>query len=201
MRETYYAMQVSAPGRLEYVEKAKPAPSVGEVLIAVEACGICGADASDIERSSMANRVPGHEVVGRIIDIGEEVAGSWQIGQRVGVGRLGEHCNYCGQCRQGRFELCENQPVVGATVDGGYAQMMIARATGLVSIPEELDAEEAAPLLCAGLATFNAVRKSGAQPGDTIAVLGIGGLGHMAIQYAQRMGFRVVALGRGKSVV
>jgi alcohol dehydrogenase len=116
------------------------------------------------------------------------------------VGRLGGHCNECAQCRQGHFQLCQNQPFVGASCDGGYAEMMLARATGLVSIPDGLDSEEAAPILCAGIATFNALKKCGAQAGDIVAILGIGGLGHMALQYARRMGFKVVAVGRGSDI-
>lgn len=122
------------------------------------------------------------------------------MGQRVGVGRLGGYCNECPQCRQGQFQLCQNQPFVGASCDGGYAEMMLARGTGLVSIPDELNSEEAAPILCAGIATFNALKKSGAEAGDLVAVLGIGGLGHMALQYANKMGFKVVALGRGQDI-
>lgn len=125
-------------------------------------------------RRSTRPRVPGHEVVGRVIALGTGVPALWRIGQRVGVGRLGGHCNACAQCRQGRFQLCRNQPVVGATCDGGYAEMMLARGTGLVAIPEELDAHEAAPLLCAGIATFNALRKCGAGPGGRMVVLGGG---------------------------
>lgn len=203
MKTTYRAMQVTHPGTLELVERQTPVPDAGEVLIEVEACGVCGADAADIEGADPAlqpPRVPGHEVVGRIAVLGAGVPSIWKTGQRVGVGRLGGHCNECAQCRQGRFQLCQNQPFVGSTRDGGYAEMMLARHTGLVSIPDELDAEEAAPILCAGLATFNALKKSGAQAGDTVAVLGIGGLGHMALQYARRMGFKVVAVGRGHDI-
>lgn len=203
MKQTYRAMQVSRPGVLELVERPTPAPGIGEVLIAVEACGICGADVGDIEGADPAlqpPRVPGHEVVGRIVALGEHTPAIWKVGQRVGIGRLGGHCNECPQCRQGRFQLCQNQPFVGASRDGGYAEMMLARATGLVSIPEQLDAEEAAPILCAGIATFNALKKSGAQAGDTVAILGIGGLGHMALQYARRMGFKVVGIGRGSDI-
>lgn len=203
MTQTYRAMQVTVPGVLDLVERETPKPGNGEVLIAVEACGICGADASDIENVDPAlqpPRVPGHEVVGRIVAIGENVPAIWEIGQRVGVGRKGGHCLECPQCRAGRFHLCPNQPIVGASCDGGYAEMMIARATGLVSIPEELSSEEAAPILCAGIATFNALKKSGAEAGDTVAILGIGGLGHMAVQYARKMGFRVVAIGRGQDI-
>ncbi|WP_414439522.1 alcohol dehydrogenase catalytic domain-containing protein [Burkholderia sp. 22PA0106] len=203
MKPTYRAMQASAPGRLEWVERAMPAPPPDEVLIEVEACGVCGADAADIERADPAltpPRVPGHEVVGRIAALGAGVPPIWRLGQRVGVGRLGGHCLICPACRRGQFQLCANQPFVGASRDGGYAEMMLARATGLVAIPDELASEEAAPILCAGIATFNALKKCGAQAGDTVAVLGIGGLGHMALQYARRMGFRVVAVGRGASI-
>lgn len=203
MKTAYRAMQVTRPGVLELVERPTPVPGVGEVLIAVEACGVCGADANDIERADPAlqpPRVPGHEVVGRIAALGEHTPTIWKVGQRVGVGRMGGHCNECVQCRQGRFQLCLNQPITGATRDGGYAEMMLARATGLVSIPDELDAEEAAPILCAGIATFNALRKCGAHAGDTVAILGIGGLGHMALQYARRMGFKVIAIGRGRDI-
>jgi alcohol dehydrogenase len=144
--------------------------------------------------------VPGHEVIGRIAALGAGTPSIWKVDQRVGIGRLGGHCNECVQCRQGEFQLCLNQPVVGSSCDGGYAEMMIARATALVSIPDELNSEEAAPLLCAGLATFNALKKSGAEAGDTVVVQGIGGLGHLALQYARKMGFRVVALGRGEDI-
>jgi alcohol dehydrogenase len=203
MKKTYRAMQATAPGTLELVERETPAPGSGEVLIAVEACGICGADAGDIEGADPSRRpprVPGHEVVGRIVAVGEGVASIWKPGQRVGVGRLGGHCNECAQCREGRFNLCRNQPFVGTSCDGGYAEMMVARGTGLVSIPDELSSEEAAPILCAGIATFNALKKSGAEAGDLVAVLGIGGLGHMALQYARKMGFRVAAVGRGQDI-
>jgi alcohol dehydrogenase len=201
MPGTHRAFVVTAPGRLELIERETPAPGAGKVLIAVEACGLCGADANDIERSEgLWPRVPGHEVVGRIVALGAGVPTIWREGQRVGIGRLGGHCNECAQCRQGKFQLCRQQDFVGSTCDGGYAEMMVARATGLVAIPEELSSEEAAPILCAGIATFNALKKSGAEAGDTVAILGIGGLGHMAVQYAGRMGFRVVAIGRGADI-
>lgn len=203
MTRSYRVAQVSKAGTLEMAERAIPSPGAGEVLIAVEACGICGADAADIDRADSAMRqprVPGHEVVGRIAALGAGTPSIWEVGQRVGVGRLGGHCNECVQCRQGEFQHCLNQPVVGSSCDGGYAEMMIARVTGLVSIPDELDSEAAAPLLCAGLATFNALKKSGAEAGDTVVVQGIGGLGHLAVQYARKMGFRVVAVGRGVDI-
>lgn len=200
---TYRAMQISQPGVLELVTRATPQPGTGEVLIQVEACGICGADAADIDNANPAvqpPRVPGHEVVGRIVALGAQTPAIWRVGQRVGVGRLGGHCNACVQCRRGQFQLCQNQPFVGASCDGGYAEMMLARASGLVLIPDELEPEDAAPILCAGVATFNALKKSGARAGDTVAILGIGGLGHMALQYARHMGFRVIALGRGDEI-
>jgi alcohol dehydrogenase len=193
-------MQVTTPGVLELVERPTPEPGPGQVLIEVEACGVCGADANDIEGAKpglQPPRVPGHEVVGRIAALGSGAPSIWKVGQRVGVGRLGGPCHECVPCRRGEFHLCRNQPVVGATCDGGYAEMMLARATGLVSIPDELASAEAAPILCAGLATFNALKKSGAEAGDLVAVFGIGGLGHMALQYARRMGFKVAAVGRG----
>lgn len=201
MTETYRAVQVTAPGRLELVERTVPEPEAGQVLIAVEACGVCGADRGDIENADpAARRVPGHEVVGRIAALGANVSAIWKVGQRVGVGRFGGPCLECPACRSGRLQLCRNQPVMGASCDGGYAERMIARATGLVAIPEALSSEVAAPILCAGIATFNGLKASGADAGDTVAVLGIGGLGHMALQYARRMGFRVVAIGRGQDI-
>lgn len=203
MTRFYRVAQVSKAGTLEIAERETLSPGAREVLISIEACGVCGADAADIDRADPAMqppRVPGHEVVGRIAALGAGTPSIWKVGQRVGVGRLGGHCNECEQCRRGEFQLCLDQPVVGASCDGGYAELMIARATGLVSIPDELNSEEAAPLLCAGLATFNALKKSGAEAGDTVVVQGIGGLGHLAVQYARKMGFRVVAVGRGEDI-
>jgi alcohol dehydrogenase len=200
---TFQAMQVIRPGVLARVELAVPAPQPGEVLLRVEACGICGADAATIEGTQpglQLPRIPGHEVIGRIVAVGPGVSPRFPIGMRVGVGRLGGPCLACDQCRQGQFVLCQDQPVIGATHDGGYAEMMIARATGLVAVPDALTAEEAAPPLCAGIATFNAFRKSGALAGDLVAVQGMGGLGHLAVQYARKMGFRTVAIGRGDNI-
>src|SRR5699024_1004022 len=146
----------------------------GEVFIAVEACGICGADVADIDRADPAQlpRIPGHEVVGRIIAVGAGIPAIWQVGQRVGVGRLGGPCNEYAQCRQVHVQLSENQPMLGAAQDGGYVEMMLARATGLVSIPEGLTSENALTLLCAGIAIVNALKQCGAVAGDTVAVLG-----------------------------
>lgn len=200
---TYKAMQVTTAGTLQRVELPIPTPQAGEVLLRVEACGICGADAGVIEgmeKNTRYPRTPGHEVIGTVVAVGPGVSSAISEGMRVGVGRLGGHCNECEQCRRGNFNLCSDQPVVGSSQDGGYAEMMIARATGLVMIPDELKSEEAAPLLCAGIATFNALLKSGAEAGDTVVVQGIGGLGHLALQYARKMGFRVIAVGRGEHI-
>lgn len=196
---TYLAAQATTPGQLELVRRPVVRPNAEEVLIRVEACGMCGADVADIERpATWAGRptVPGHEVVGRIILTGSATPASWQVGQRVGVGRLGGHCGICIQCRRGQFQLCTDRSFVGSTTDGGYAEYLLAKSSGLIAIPEKLTSMEAAPLLCAGVATFNAVKKSGAEPGDLVAIAGIGGLGHMAVQYARKMGFETVALGR-----
>lgn len=198
----YGAMESAGPGLLRWSRRPRPTPADDEVLLQVEACGMCGADVSDIARpdASHQRRVPGHEVIGRIIDRGSNVPARLRLGQRVGVGRLGGHCNTCSYCRQGRFALCTDQKVLGVSQDGGYAELMLATSTGLVSIPDELESTAAAPILCAGLATFNALRRCGAAPGDTVAIHGVGGLGHMAIQYARRMGFRVIAVGRGGDI-
>lgn len=203
MTNTYTAMQVTRPGQLERVEKPLPTPGPGEVLIKVEACGICGADSGVIEGLEKGvdyPRVPGHEVVGTIVRVSDALPAYLKPGQRVGVGRLGGHCHACEQCRLGHFNLCQNQPVTGSSRDGGYAEYMLARATGLVTIPDDLTSVEAAPLLCAGIATFNALRKSHARAGDTVVIQGVGGLGHLALQYARKMGFRVVAVGRGDDI-
>jgi propanol-preferring alcohol dehydrogenase len=196
---TYRAVQATAPGTLELIELPIPDPPAGAVRVRVEACGICHTDAATVEAAFPVTfpRVPGHEVVGRIEAVGDGVPGNWTVGQRVGVGFLAGPCGACGPCRHGNLVACENQAMTGVDVDGGWAEMLIAQASGLISIPDELDAVEAAPLLCAGLTTFAALRKSGARPGDTVAVLGVGGLGHLGVQYARRMGFRVVAIARG----
>ncbi|WP_336995877.1 alcohol dehydrogenase [Leclercia sp. UBA7405] len=203
MKETYKAIQVTHPGLLEMVERELPNPGPGEVLIKVEACGICGADAGAIEgleKGVQYPRVPGHEVVGTIYKAADPLPAWLKPGQRVGIGRLGGHCNACEQCRLGYFNLCQNQPVTGSSRDGGYAEYMLARMTGLVAIPDDLSSVEAAPLLCAGIATFNALKKSHAQAGDTVVIQGMGGLGHLAVQYARKMGFLVIAVGRGDDI-
>jgi propanol-preferring alcohol dehydrogenase len=196
--ETYRAVQATAPGRLALTDLPLAHPGAGHVRVRVEACGICHSDAATVEGGLPIDfpRVPGHEVVGRIDAVGDGVTG-WVVGQRVGVGFLAGHCGQCARCRRGDFVNCEQQPYTGIHADGGYAEVLIARASGLVAIPDELDSLEAAPLLCAGLTTFNALRDSAARPGDLVAVLGIGGLGHLGVQYARRMGFQVAAIARG----
>jgi alcohol dehydrogenase, propanol-preferring len=195
---TYRAVQAVAPGRLELVRKPIREPGPGEVRVRVEACGVCHSDAGTVEGVFPIDwpRVPGHEAVGRVDALGAHVQG-WTVGQRVGVGFLGGFCGYCEFCRAGDLVNCRNQEFTGIHRDGGYAEMLIARASGLVSIPDELSSVAAAPLLCAGLTTFSALRDSPAKPGDLVAVLGIGGLGHLGVQYARRMGFEVAAIGRG----
>jgi propanol-preferring alcohol dehydrogenase len=175
-------------------------PGPGQVRIRVEASGVCHSDAGTVEGSFPINwpRVPGHEVVGRIDALGSGVQG-WMVGQRVGVGFLGGSCGYCEFCRNGDLVNCGNQEFTGIHSDGGYAEVMIAKATGLVRIPDDLSSADAAPLLCAGLTTFNALRNAPAKAGDLVAVLGIGGLGHLAVQYARHMGFEVAAIARGSN--
>ena len=173
-------------------------PGPGHVRIRIEACGVCHSDSGTVEGVFPINwpRVPGHEVVGRIDALGSGVQG-WAVGQRVGVGFLGGSCGYCEFCRNGDLVNCQNQEYTGIHHDGGYAEVMIAKASGLMSIPDELSSADAAPLLCAGLTTFNALRNAPAKAGDLVAVLGIGGLGHLGVQYARRMGFEVAAIARG----
>ncbi|MDB5395517.1 MAG: alcohol dehydrogenase [Rhodospirillales bacterium] len=195
---TYRAMQAVGPGRLELTEKALQTPGPGEVRIRVEACGVCHSDSGTVEGLFPIDwpRVPGHEVVGRIDSLGVGVQG-WAVGQRVGVGFLGGSCGHCEFCRNGDLVNCQNQEYTGIHHDGGYAEVMIAKANGLVSIPDDLSSVDAAPLLCAGLTTFSALRNAPAKAGDLVAVLGIGGLGHLGVQYARHMGFEVAAIARG----
>src|SRR6516164_2461020 len=198
MSTKYKAVQVTKPGKLEIVEKAITEPASEQVRIRVEACGVCHSDSGTVEGLFPISwpRVPGHEAVGRIDALGSGVQG-WAVGQRVGVGFLAGSCGYCEFCRNGDVVNCRNQEFTGIHSDGGYAEMMIAKASGLMSIPDSFSSAAAAPLLCAGLTTFNALRNGPAKAGDLVAVLGIGGLGHLAVQYARRMGFEVAAIGRG----
>src|SRR6202047_4061489 len=195
---TYKAVQAISPGRLELVEKPLKAPGPDQVRIRVEACGVCHSDSATVEGILPIQwpRVPGHEAVGRIDAIGEDVQG-WALGQRVGVGFLGGNCGYCEYCRDGDLVNCKNQSYTGVQQDGGYAEAMIAKASSLISVPDDLSSVDAAPLLCAGLTTFSALRNSPARAGDLVAILGVGGLGHLGVQYARHMGFEVVAIDRG----
>ena len=197
---TYQAVQAVAPGRLELVRKPIRDPGPGEVRIRVEACGVCHSDSGTVEGLFPINwpRVPGHELVGRIDALGSGVQG-WVVGQRVGVGFLGGSCGYCEFCRNGDLVNCRNQEYTGIHHDGGYAEVMIAKASGLMSIPDSLSSVDAAPLLCAGLTTFSALRNAPAKAGELVAVVGIGGLGHLGVQYARHMGFEVAAIARGST--
>lgn len=199
--EKMRAVQVSRPnGPLELVERDIPEPGAGAVRIKVEACGICHSDSFTKEGTFPGieyPRVPGHEVAGVVDAVGEGVAG-WASGQRVAVGWHGGHCGHCDSCRRGDFVTCRVAPrIPGISYDGGYADYMIAPAGAVASVPDELSAVEAGPLMCAGITTFNALRNSGARPGDVVAILGIGGLGHLGVQFAAKMGFRTVAIARG----
>jgi len=195
------AVQVARPnGPFEIVEREIPEPGAGSVRIKVEACGVCHSDAVTKEGAwpgIQYPRVPGHEIAGIVDAIGQGVAG-WTQGQRVGVGWHGGHCGHCDSCRRGDFVTCQIAPQTpGISYDGGYADYMIAPAAALARIPDGLSAVEAAPLMCAGVTTYNSLRNSGARPGDLVAILGIGGLGHLGVQFAAKMGFKTVAVARG----
>jgi D-arabinose 1-dehydrogenase-like Zn-dependent alcohol dehydrogenase len=194
------AVQVSKPGgAFEIVERPIPQPERDQVRIKVEACGICHSDQLVKEGywpGIQYPRVPGHEIAGRIDAIGPDVT-LWKPGQRVGVGWHGGHCFECEPCRRGDFVNCKFEKITGIHFDGGYQEYMIIGAEAVAAIPDDLPADEAGPLLCAGITVFNVLRNSGARAGDTVAVQGIGGLGHLGIQYARQMGFRTVAIGRG----
>src|ERR1019366_2044492 len=195
------AMQIGKPGgNFELVERNIPEPARNQVRIKVEACGICHSDALVKEGhwpGIQYPRIPGHEIAGRIDAVGADVA-NWKPGQRVGVGWHGGHCFTCDPCRRGDFINCPNEKITGISHDGGYAEYVVTSAEAVAAIPDDLPAAEAAPLLCAGITVFNALRNSGARAGDLVAVQGIGGLGHLGIQYARQMGFRTFAIGRGK---
>jgi D-arabinose 1-dehydrogenase-like Zn-dependent alcohol dehydrogenase len=195
------AVQVSQPGgEWELVKREIPEPGPGQVRIKVEACGICHSDMfvkDGLWPGLRYPRIPGHEVAGRIDKTGPTVTG-WKQGQRVGVGWYGGHCGQCESCRRGDFVLCGSGQVCGISYDGGWADYLVVPAEAVASLPDELSAEEAAPLLCAGITTFNSLRNSGALAGDVVAVQGIGGLGHLGVQFSSKLGFRTVAIGRGK---
>jgi len=194
------AVQVSRPGgNFEVVERPIPEPARGQIRIKVEACGICHSDALVKEGhwpGLQYPRVPGHEIAGRIDAVGPDIT-LWKTGDRVGVGWHGGHCFVCDPCRRGDFVNCRNMKITALTFDGGYQEFMVVNAEAVAAIPDDLSAPEAAPLLCAGITVYNALRNSGARAGDTVAVQGIGGLGHLGVQYARRMGFRTIAIGRG----
>lgn len=198
---TMQAVQVAkAGGALELVARALPEPPERHVRIRVQACGVCHSDAvtkDGLRPDLRYPRVPGHEIAGVIDKLGAGVEG-WQSGQRVGVGWHGGHCGRCENCRRGDFVLCRSGLVPGISYDGGYAQYMVAPQEALALIPDDLADVDAAPLLCAGITTFNALRNSGARAGDVVAILGIGGLGHLGVQFAHKMGFLTVAIARGQ---
>src|SRR6266849_2924320 len=194
------AVQVSKPGGdFELIERDIPEPGPGQVRIKVEACGVCHSD-SVVKEGYWPGikypRVPGHEIAGVIDATGVGVT-SWKQGQRVGVGWHGGHCFKCDPCRRGDFNMCKNEKICGIAYDGGYQEYMIAPEEAVAALPEGISADEAAPLLCAGITTFNALRNAGARSGDVVAVHGLGGLGHLGVQFANKMGFHTVAIARG----
>jgi D-arabinose 1-dehydrogenase-like Zn-dependent alcohol dehydrogenase len=192
-------MQVTRAGSLELVERDLPEPGPGEVRVRVEACGVCHSDSFTVEGQWPGlefPRIPGHEIAGVIDALGPGVVG-WRIGQRVGVGWFGGHCGHCEPCRRGWLTDCRNLRIPGISYDGGYAEAMVAPADALAAMPDDLGAADAAPLLCAGVTTFNALRRSEAMPGDVVAILGMGGLGHLGVQFANKLGYRTVAIARG----
>ncbi|PYX31170.1 MAG: alcohol dehydrogenase [Acidobacteria bacterium] len=195
------AVQISKPGgNFELVERNIPDPGRAQVRIKIEACGICHSDVlvkEGLFPGIQYPRVPGHEIAGRIDAAGADVT-NWKPGQRVGVGWHGGHCFTCEFCRRGDFILCRNEKITAIHFDGGYADYVVVPAEAVAAIPDDLPAAEAAPLMCAGITVFNSLRNAGARSGDLVAVLGIGGLGHLGIQYARQMGFRTVAIGRGQ---
>lgn len=198
---TMRAAQISRPkGPIELVERPIPEPAAGAVRVKVEACGVCHSD-SMVKEGLFPGipypRIPGHEVSGVIDKLGAGVKG-WTVGQRVGVGWNGGYCTYCEPCRRGEFFACKNGETTGISFDGGYAEYMVAPASALALMPEGMPSVDAAPLMCAGITTFNALRNSGARPGDLVAIFGLGGLGHLGVQYAAKMGFHTVAIARGQ---
>jgi alcohol dehydrogenase, propanol-preferring len=199
MMSTYRAYQVTGQREFELVEREVVRPKPEHVRFRTHSCGVCHSDTLGVEgmRDDPTQPiVPGHEVVGVIDAVGEGVT-AWQVGDRVGLGFLGGHCGACQWCRRGDFVNCENQPQPGTTADGGYAEVVYARANGLVRVPDVLSSVHASPLLCAGITTYNALRKLDAEPGALVGIQGIGGLGHLGIQYASKLGYRVAAIARG----
>jgi D-arabinose 1-dehydrogenase-like Zn-dependent alcohol dehydrogenase len=200
MTTTMKAAQMRKPGgEWEVVERAIPEPGPGHVRVKVEACGMCHSDVfvkEGLWPGLQYPRVPGHEVAGHIDAVGDNVR-AWRLGQRVGVGWHGGHCFVCEQCQRGDFAMCVNRKVTGIDFDGGYAEYIVAPVTALAAIPEALPAEEAGPFMCAGVTVYNALRHAGACPGEVVAIHGIGGLGHLGVQYARQMGFETVAINRG----
>jgi alcohol dehydrogenase/propanol-preferring alcohol dehydrogenase len=195
------AVQVSEPGGdFELVERDVPAPGPGEALVRVQACGLCHSD-SYVKEGGFPGisypAVPGHEIAGVIAALGEGVRG-WDVGERVGVGWFGGNCGYCRPCRHGEPMFCENMGIPGITLDGGYADYVVVRSNALALMPDELAPADAAPLLCAGLTTYNALRHSGARGGDLVGILGLGGLGHLGVQFASKLGFHTAAIARGR---
>ena len=195
------AVQVSeAGGSFELVEREVPEPGPGQALVRVHACGICHSDSYAKEGGFPGISyplIPGHEIAGVIESLGEDVHG-WEVGQRVGVGWFGGNCGYCEPCRRGDLIACQNMGIPGITFDGGYADYVLVKASAMALVPDDLAAEEAAPLLCAGITTYNALRHSGAHGGDLVAILGVGGLGHLGVQFAAKLGFDTVAIARGR---
>ncbi len=195
------AVQVPGPNKpFQLIEKEIPTPKKNGVRVKIKACGVCHSDSftkEGIFPGIQYPRVPGHEIMGVIDALGEDVSG-WKIGQRVGIGWYGGHCTVCDSCRRGDFITCSNLQIPGITYDGGYADYVVVPKEALALVPETLSPTEAGPLMCAGITTFNSLRHSGAMPGDTVAILGIGGLGHLAIQFAVKMGFKTVAIARGQ---
>jgi alcohol dehydrogenase len=196
------AVQVPyAGGPLELVERDIPEPTSGMVRIKVQACGVCHSDSvtkDGLFPGIQYPRIPGHEVIGVVDSLGPNVP-RWKVGQRVGVGWNGGYCGYCDTCRRGNFFACETSTdVTGLTRDGGYAEYLVTPYTTLALVPDGLSSEEAGPLMCAGVTTFNCLRNSGARPPDVVAVVGLGGLGHLGIQFSAKCGYNTVAIGRGK---
>ena len=190
-----------AGGKLQAEERELPVPGIEEMRIRVQACGVCHSDVLTVQGlipGIQYPRIPGHEVIGVVDALGDGVKG-WSVGARAGVGWFGGSCGYCSRCRRDSAFACENvHAVTGVTRDGGYATHVVAHVSSVAHVPDELDAVESAPLLCAGVTTFNALRHTGAGPGDLVAVHGVGGLGHLGLQFAARQGFRTVAVNRGR---